>query len=164
MHLQPPRQYIFLLSKNVSTLINLGLTMLVFFLFAALDGITFGWHFLMLIYPIACLIVLCVGVGLILSGMYVFFQDTQYLYDIFLTALSYMSAIFYTVDIMPVERQFAFFFNPMYCFIKYFRVIVLDGVIPSLGLHALCIGYAALFFALGALVYKKMNHKFAYYL
>ena len=69
-------KYLFLLSKNVSTLINLGLTMAVFFVFAALDGIRFGWHFISLVYPIACLVMLCVGMGLILSAMQVFFRDT----------------------------------------------------------------------------------------
>lgn len=157
-------KYIFLLSKNVSTLINLGLTLLVFFLFAALDGITFGWHFLMLVYPVACLIVLCVGVGLILSGLYVFFQDTQYLYDIFLTVLNYMSAIFYTVDSFSPAAQNAFLLNPVYCAIKYVRMITIDGVIPGISLHLLLLAYSLATVAIGAVIYKKKNHKFLYYM
>ena len=157
-------KYIFLLSKNVSTLINLGLTLLVFFLFAALDGITFGWHFLMLIYPIACMIVLCVGVGLILSGLYVFFRDTQYLYDIFLTALSYMSAIFYTVDSFSPAAQKAFLLNPVYCAIKYVRMITINGVIPGISLHLLLLAYSLATVMIGAVIYKKKNHKFLYYM
>ena len=57
-------KYLFLLSKNVQTLINFGLTLCVFFLFCILDGITFTWKFILLVYPIACLVLFNIGVGL----------------------------------------------------------------------------------------------------
>ena len=156
-------KYIFLLSKNVSTLINLGLTMTVFFLFAALDGIRFGWHFLALAYPIICLVLLCVGMGLILSALQVFFRDTKYLYDVFLTLLHYASAIFYRVDGYSPEVQRIFLLNPVYCAIKYVRIITIDGTIPSMNFHLLLLGYALAAVLLGGLIYKKKNHKFLYY-
>ena len=156
-------KYIFLLSKNVSTLINLCLTMLVFFMFAALDGIRFGWHFIALLYPITCLVLLCIGMGLILSAMYVFFRDTKYLYDVFLTLLHYASAIFYRVDGYPADVQRVFLLNPVYCAIKYVRTVTIDGVIPDMQLHILLIGYALLTILIGGLIYKKKNHKFLYY-
>ena len=34
---------------------------------------------------------------------------------------------------------------------------------PSLIHHALALGYAAIAFGIGALIYKKCNHKFLYY-
>ena len=156
-------KYIFLLSKNVSTLINLGLTLLVFFLFAALDGIRFGWHFIALLYPIACLVMLCVGMGLILSAMQVFFRDTKYLYDVFLTLLHYASAIFYRVDGYSPDVQRVFLLNPVYCAIKYVRLVTIDGTIPSVEFHLLLMGYALAAIVVGGLIYKKLNHKFLYY-
>lgn len=156
-------KYIFLLSKNVSTLINLGLTMLVFFLFAALDGIRFGWHFIALLYPIVCLVLLCIGMGLILSAMQVFFRDTKYLYDVFLTLLQYLSAIFYQVDGYPLEIQRIFLLNPVYCAIKYVRIVTINGTIPSMQYHVLLMVYALAAIVIGGLIYKKQNHKFLYY-
>lgn len=156
-------KYIFLLSKNVSTLINLGLTMLVFFLFAALDGIRFGWHFIALLYPIVCLVLLCIGMGLILSAMQVFFRDTKYLYDVFLTLLHYLSAIFYQVDGYPLEIQRIFLLNPVYCAIKYVRIVTINGTIPSMQYHVLLMVYALAAIVIGGLIYKKQNHKFLYY-
>ena len=156
-------KYIFLLSKNVSTLINLGLTMLVFFLFAALDGIRFGWHFIALLYPIVCLVLLCIGMGLILSAMQVFFRDTKYLYDVFLTLLHYLSAIFYQVDGYPLEIQRIFLLNPVYCAIKYVRIVTINGTIPSVNYHILLMAYALAAIVIGGLIYKKQNHKFLYY-
>ena len=77
-------KYLFLFSKNMQTLINFGLTLLVFFLFCIFDGITFTWKFILLLYPICCLILFNIGVGLILSAFFVFFRDVQYFWAIFL--------------------------------------------------------------------------------
>lgn len=156
-------KYIFLLTKNVSAIINFGLTLLVFFLFAAIDGIHFGFHMLALVYPIVCLMAFSVGVGLILSALFVFFRDTQYLYDVFLTLLQYASAIFYTVDGYSPAVQRVFLINPVYCAIKYMRLVVLDGTIPSVEFHVLLAAYALIALAAGALFYKKKNHEFLYY-
>lgn len=157
-------KYLFLFSKNISSLINFLLTLVVFFIFAAFDGVTFTWKFLLLIYPVCGLLVFNLGVGLILSAMQVFFRDTVHLYDIFLMLLMYMSAIFYTVDTYPVHLQQLFLLNPVYTYITYMRSIVLDGVIPSFGFHMLLFGYAAAAMLIGGLIYKKKNQRFLYYL
>ena len=59
--------------------------------------------------------------------------------------------------------QRLFLLNPIYCYIKYFRVVVLDGNLPSLSFHLLCAVYAAIVVAIGGWIYKKYNHKFLYY-
>lgn len=156
-------KFIFLLTKNVSSIINFGLTLLVFFLFTAIDGVAFSFKFLLLVYPILCLMVFNIGVGLILSALYVFFRDIQYLYDVFTMLLMYMSAIFYTVDGYPVFAQNLFYLNPIYCVIKYVRMIVLDGVIPGAPLHLLLLADAVCMLLVGAWIYKKKNHEFLYY-
>lgn len=156
-------KYLFVISKNVSALINFGLTLCIFFLFVLLDGVSFHITFLMLLYPILCLVAFNVGVGMVLSALFVFFRDVGYLYDVFTMLLTYMSAIFYTVDILPATMQNLFLLNPVYCYIKYFRIVVLDGSIPSLSFHLLCAFYAVAAMCIGMLIYKKNNHKFLYY-
>ena len=156
-------KYMFLLTKNVSAIINFGLTLLVFFLFAAIDGVTFSPKFIAILYPILCLMVFNIGVGLILSALFVFFRDISYLYDVFTMLLMYMSAIFYTVDSYAPAIQRLFLLNPVYCAIKYVRLVVLEGTIPSAAFHLLLAAYAALALLLGGLVYKKKNHEFLYY-
>lgn len=156
-------KYMFLLSKNVSSLVNFGLTLTVYFLFCVADGISFGPHMLLLIYPVLCLLTFNLGVGLVLSALYVFFRDVQYLYDVFLTLLTYLSAIFYTIDRFPASIQRLFLLNPVYCYIKYFRVVVIDGDIPSVAFHLLCAFYAIALVLIGGFIYKKYNHKFLYY-
>lgn len=157
-------KYIFLLSKNVSAIINFALTLCVFFVFVIIEGVPFSWSFFAIVYPIICLTIINIGVGMIMSALFVFFRDIQYLYDVFTLLLMYTSAIFYTVDNYPMEIQRLFLINPVYCCIKYVRVIILEGTLPSLGFHLLLVLYAAILLAIGAIVYKKKNQSFLYYI
>ena len=156
-------KYLFLFSKNVQTLINFGLTLCVFFLFCVIDHIVFTWKFIFLLYPIICLVLFNIGIGLILSALFVFFRDIQYLWTIFLRLLSYLSAIFYTTDRYSQTAQYAFYLNPIYVFIRYFRKIVIDGAIPAPAFHLLLLGYTAAALWLGCRMYVKYNHRFPYY-
>ena len=156
-------KYIFLLTKNVSAIINFAITLVIFFLFVAIDGIAFSWRFFMIVYPVVCLILFNIGIGLILSAMFVFFRDTQYLYDIATLLLMYLSAIFYSVEAYAPNIQRLFLLNPIYCYIKYIRLIVIDGVIPSLQYHLLLLLYAFAAVVIGGWIYKRQNHKFLYY-
>ena len=156
-------KYIFLLSKNVSALINFGLTLCIFFVFVLYEGIDIKPLFLALLFPILCIVIFNIGIGMILSALFVFFRDIGYLYEVFTMLLMYTSAIFYEVSIVPVQYQNLFYLNPIYCYIYYFREIVLIDRIPSLTFHLLSVFYALLSLVIGMIVYKKNNHKFLYY-
>ena len=156
-------KYMFLFSKNVSSLINFGITLCIYFLFVLINGIPITWKFVLLLYPIACLVVFNVGVGLILSAVYVFFRDIQYLYGIFTMLLMYMSAIFYSIETFPQIGRNLFLLNPVYVYIRYFRKIVIERTVPSLWFHLIAAGYALIAFAVGFFIYKKKNHSFLYY-
>lgn len=157
-------KYIFLLSRNVQTLINFGLTMIIFFLFCIVDQVTFTWKFIFLIYPIVCLVIFNIGVGLILSAAFLFFRDIQYLWGVFTQLLMYLSAVFYRVEDFTTSMQQLFLLNPVYCYIKYFRIVVLEGYLPTFQFHLLCAFYAFLSVFIGGMIYKKNNHKFLYYI
>ncbi|MCM1529232.1 MAG: ABC transporter permease [Alistipes sp.] len=157
-------KYLFLLSKEVSSFINFGLTLVIYFIFVAIDGIPFHPRFFMLVIPALCLMIFNIGVGFILSALFVIFKDIQYLYEIFTQLLMYLSAIFYTVSSYPETIQKVFYLNPVYVYITYFRHIVIDGYIPGIATHILCIGYAFAALGIGMLIYKKNNYKFMYYI
>lgn len=156
-------KYIFLLSKNVQCLINFGLTLVVFFIFCIFDGIVFTWKIVFLIYPICCMMLFNLGLGLILSALHVFFRDMQYLWGIFLQVIMYTSAIFYSIDGYSYVVRCAFLLNPVYLFIRYFRKIVIETTIPSIWFHLLMMADVIIAIGIGALIYKKYNHKFLYY-
>lgn len=156
-------KYLFLFSQNVSSLINFGLTLLIYFVFVAVEGIAFRWNFLLLLFPAACLVLFNTGLGLVLSALQIFFRDMQYLWGIATQLLMWLSAIFYSIDTYPPAVRTLFLFNPVYLYIRYFRKIVLDSAIPSAAFHAAAGAYALFFFALGCQMYKKYNQEFLYY-
>lgn len=156
-------KYLFLFSKNVLALINFSIILVIYFCFVVADGVVFTWNFLLLIYPIICLVFINLGIGLILSALFIFFKDIQYLYRLFTQVVMYGSAIFYSIDILPVHLQALFYCNPIFVCITYFRSIVLYNTVPDLRVHLLLAGYALILFALGCWVYKKYNYKFLYY-
>ncbi len=156
-------KYLFLFSKNVQTLINFGLTLCVFFLFCVLDHITFTWRFVLLLYPMCTLMLFNIGVGLILSALFVFFRDIQYLWSVFTTLLMYLSAIFYTIDNYSAVAKNLFLLNPVYLHIRYFRIIVLEARVPTPQFHLMILVYVLAVLRLGFWMYKKYNTRFLYY-
>ena len=156
-------KYLFLLSKNVQTFINYLITLVVFFAFCFFDQIVFTWKFICLLYPIVCLVLFNLGVGLILSALFVFFRDIQYLWTVFTQMLMYMSAIFYNIDAYSQIIQNLFLLNPLYLFIRYFRKIVIETTIPTVWFHLLMAADVIIVMGIGCWMYKKYNTRFLYY-
>lgn len=156
-------KYLFLLSRNIQALINFGLVLVVFFGFVAIDGLTFTWKFICLLYPVCCLILFNIGIGMILSALFVFFRDVQYLYDVFVMLLMYMSAIFYNIDSYSDMTRNLFLLNPVYLFIRYFRKIVIEATIPTVWFHLLMLADVIIALGIGCFMYKKYNTRFLYY-
>ena len=155
-------KYMFLFSRVASSSINFFLTLVIYAAFIIAYGLPITWKFITLLYPIVCMFVLILGIGLILSALFVFFRDVQYLYGVFTTALMYATPIFYTTDILG-DKQWIFYLNPLYYYVTYFRSVVIDGVIPDLWFHGAMLGVSLLLFAIGCWMYKKYNYKFLYY-
>jgi len=156
-------KYMFVLSANSSAFINFMLTVCIFLVFAVIDGIALTWGFFLLLVPILFLLAFNIGASMILSAVHLFFQDTKYLYGIFTMLLMYLSAIFYQVESFPVALQRLFLMNPVYVYIKFFRVIVIDGHTPSIEFFLLSMFYALVVNLLGAVIYRKYNNRFLYY-
>jgi len=154
---------IFLLSKSVSCLLNFLLTMIIMFIITSVDGIPMRPICAAVIIPMAMMSVFNLGVGYALSTWFVFFKDTQYLFNIFTQVLMYFSAIFYRIDSFADNARVLFYLNPVYCYITYFRTIVIDGVLPGYKLNAACALYAVIMLLTGMAIFKKNNHKFVFY-
>ena len=154
---------LFLISKNVSCLINFFLIMVIAFIIVLSDRIQPDIVWIYLCYPIFCMFFFNMGIGYILATVHVFFRDMQYFYSLIVRNLMYFSAIFYRVTAFPEHIQKLFFCNPVYCYIYYFRSVIIDKALPSPEVHALCFLYALVFFLLGKAVYAANNQRFFNY-
>ena len=157
-------KYLFVLSRNVSALINFLLTVVIFFCFVLFYGIKPDLHMSLIFYPIICLIIFNYGISLLLSALYVFFRDIQYLYGLLLQVIMYGSAIFYSIDMLSGSYQVVFYINPLYVYITFIRDTVIYNQLPNFLIFVLCAMYAVLSLLLGLFVYKKYNYQFIYYI
>ncbi len=157
-------KYIYPLCRTLSSLINMSFSLIPLFLVILLTKTTFAWSFLLLIFDFACLTVFCLGVSLTLSALMVFFRDIQFLWSVILTVWTYLTPIFYPVDIIPKQFLTLYKLNPLYHFVTFARTVILDGRSPALSSYGICLGAALLMLCIGSLFFAKTQKKFTLYL
>ena len=112
------------------------------------------------IVPLLVLFVLCVGAGLILSTVGVFFRDLEYLWNVGLMLVMYTCAIFYYPEkILTSNVSWILEFNPLFCVISNFRSCVF-GEAMDMGMLMYSSIFAVASLIVGAIVFEKNQDKF----
>lgn len=115
-------KYIFTLSKVTSDLVNLFFSLGALVIVMLATGVSFHWTFFLIIVPILELYAFCVGLGMMLAAVAVFFRDVQYIWGVVLTAWMYLTPIFYPVEALPDKLEWLVTrLNPMYYYVTVFR-------------------------------------------
>ena len=161
-------KYIFPISKVFFVAINFFLTLiplLIMILFTGEgDTKTFiNIYYLFLPYVYICLIMFTLGMGFILSTISIFFRDIFYIYGIIITLWTYLTPIFYDIQMLDQNVRYFMNFNPMYNFIDFSRQIIVYNRMPSISSFIICGLFAVIFFVIGAIIFKKNQDKFIYY-
>ena len=157
-------KYIFPLTRVMSSLINLLLSLIPLFALVLLTRTPLHISFLLLPFGIVCLFMFCFGIGLILSSAMVFFRDTQFLWGVITMLWMYATPVFYPESILPTRLMPIFKCNPLYHIIRFVRVVLMDGVSPEPKAYILMLIAAIIPLALGLWVFKKTQDKFVLYL
>lgn len=99
------------------------------------------------------------GMGYLLSVLYVFFGDVRHLYSVFLTLWMYLSALFYPLELLPETMQRLIWQNPIYNFIAAARDCILYGTLPrSAVMIRICVWGIGMYGA-GKFVFQKSQSK-----
>ena len=157
-------KYIFLVSRVLSSLINLGTSMIPLLAVMLLTGIWPKPSMLLLVFDILCLIFFVTGMGLLLSTCMTFFLDTQFLWGVVSMIWMYLTPIFYMDTIIPEQFLGVYHMNPMYQYINFARICIIDGVSPSPVSYLWCVLTALVAFVAGVAVFRKNQDKFVMYL
>lgn len=157
-------KYIYPLTRVVSSVVNLGISLIPMLLVCMTSGVHFEKSAFLALYFLMCLIVFSLGMALMLSAAMVFFRDTQFLWSIFSTVWMYATAIFYPESILPPEYRFVLDVNPLYHFIKNIRICILNGVSPEPLVYIQCAAISLVMLVIGAVIFKKSQDKFVLYL
>lgn len=120
----------FVLSRIYTALVNFGYTCIAYIMMLIIFRVKPSWTVLLFIPDVILALIFTIGVGYILSILYVFFADIKYLYSVLLTLLMYMSAIFYPASSLPPVLQTLIGYNPVYLTIYIAREAVVYGRMP----------------------------------
>ena len=157
-------KYIFPLEKCCFALVNLLFSMIALVLVMLFTWTPLAPTAPLALIPMALLFLFSLGVGLILSALYVFVRDIMHIWEVFCTLLVYGSAIFYDPSQMEGWVQWVIKFNPIYHYITAVR----ECLLTSMGLDGqrliICILFAAVSLTLGVWVFKKNQDNFVLYM
>lgn len=157
-------KYIFPLSRVISSFTSMLLSMIALFIVIIATDVTFSITIILLPFILVQVLVFCIGMGLLLSVLVVFFRDVQYLYSIFLTAFNYLTPIFYPESLLPEWLRELLVFNPLYNYIKFFRKITVYGQWPTMTEHLICLAFTFCMLVIGLYVFKRKQNDFILYI
>ncbi len=146
---------VFVLSRCYTALISFLYSMLAYLPLLFISGVKLNIS--MLFFPIDILFCLLfgLGVGYVLSILYVFFADIKYLYTVFMTILMYLSALFYPIEQVPQAMQLVIYNNPVYDYMLFARDCMVYGKIPSIDIWIRVIVWGIASYFLGYLIFLR---------
>lgn len=158
-------KYIFPLTKCLFVGINFLMTLIPLYAVLLITGTGLCWQHIFLPYVYICLFVFTFGAGMILATITVFMKDMLYIYNIFLTLLTYATPLFWTIDIIANPVFISILkCNPLFHFINFARTIMLYQQTPTMNQFLICGIFAAVFLVIGAFVFKRNQDQFVYYI
>lgn len=153
-------KYLYPLSSVIYSYVIFGLSLIALVVVSFVIGIRPTKYLLLVWIPLGLLFFFSLGVGMILATFGVYFRDMEYLWDVGLTLLMYLCAIFYYPDkFVSAGIGWVLKANPLFCIIALFRNCVFG---ESLRLkYILYAGiWSVLTLTVGTFIFKKKEDNF----
>jgi len=160
-------RWVFPVQKVLFSLVNFSFSLVAVALVMLLFRVVPTWHLILLPVCLLLLMCFCMGLGMMLSALAVFFRDVMHLWTVVITAWMYLTPIFWTTDYISQMAhwiQVLVVVNPMYNYLQFMRDIFLFNTVPSALTFGLCVAWAILALAIGYTVFHKTEHKFILYI
>lgn len=159
-------KFIFPLSRILSSFVTMSFSLLAIVIVMIVTRAQLHWTIILFWIPLVFLFLFSLGIGLILSGLSVFFRDITHLYSVLMLLWMYMTPLFYPVDasFLPAGVIAFMSFNPLYHVITFFRSVVIYGSIPSSAIWFGCVISAGIALCFGLQVFNKAQKNFILYL
>lgn len=154
---------IFPIEKVLFALVNFAISLIAVILVMLFFQVVPTPALLFLPLLIVYVTIFCMGLGMALSALSVFFRDVTHLWGVIITAWTYATPLFYPLSILPAGTFEIMQFNPMYHYVTYFRDIALWGNVPGLETNLLCLAMAVITFGIGFLIFRKTEKRFILY-
>ncbi len=155
---------IFPLSRSLSSLINLVISLLPLLVIMLIDRAPLSPALLALPGIILLTFLFALGMALILCTLNVFFRDVRFLWSVLSLLWTYATPIFYPIAIIPDTWRPLFQLNPMYQFITAMRTVTIDGAWPGGMQWLICLACALIPLAIGWWIFRKNEDQFVFHL
>ncbi len=149
------RPEIFAASASISSAINFLIGLAPLTIVLMFYHRTPTWHFPMILVVIFFMTLFTTGLSLLLSIAYINFDDSRSLINIFLTALQYMTPIFYPISVLGPHTRDVILLNPLTSFLQIFRHEFGNGAISTFQNWEIMVGCSLLAFVIGFYVFIK---------
>ena len=153
-------KYLFVISRVFSSFINLMASFTALMLVMVATRAELHWSVLLSVVPLALLMLLSLGIGLILAALTVKFRDIMHLYSVFTTVLLYLTPVIYPMSILPEWLEKVVLLNPLTNILTMFRDVMINGLIFDVWSLIIAVAETAFFLALGLYVFYKNQDQF----
>lgn len=158
-------KYIYPLASVISSYIIFLISLIVLVVVAAVLQVKPTLYLFASIVPLALILIMSLGVGMILSTLAVFFRDLEYLWGVLLMLVMYTCAIFYETDrIIATGNGWIFKINPLYAVIANFRNCVLYGQPMDTYMLLMSAIFSFGVLGIGFFIFYKKQDKFILYI
>jgi len=160
-------RWVFPVQKVLFSLVNFAFSLVAVALVMLWFHVLPTWHLILLPVCLFLLMCFCMGLGMMLSALAVFFRDVMHLWTVVITAWMYLTPIFWTTDYISQMAhwiQVLVVVNPMYNYLQFMRDIFLFNTTPSMLTLGLCVVWAVFALVVGYAVFHKTEHKFILYI
>lgn len=151
------------LAVVLTTLFNLGLNLVVVFVFILAWGIDPTWTWLLFPLFLVALLVFTAAVSMLVSSLYPRFRDTAIIWTVLATLLFYGTPVLYPLEIVPETMREILILNPLTPLFELARAWVIDptapGPVDAAGGWALLAVPAAIYVAVCALAVWVFNRE-----
>ena len=114
------------LAVVLTSVFNLGLNLIVVFVFVLAFGIEPTWTWVLFPVVLALLFVFTTAVSMIVSSLYPRFRDISIIWTVLATVLFYGTPVLYPIEVVPATLQDFLLINPLTPLFELARVWVID--------------------------------------
>ena len=120
-----------------------------------------GWSIVLLPVWLVFMLMLAMGGGLVAAALMVSYRDVAQMLPVAISMLLYASPVAYSISAVPSQWQFIYSLNPLVGILEGFRWSLVSGTQLRFGWSVYSGVSSAVFLAAGALVFTRMERRFA---
>ena len=150
------RPEMFGIAAAIAGAINFLFGLIPLFLVAIWSGVTVTANAIAVIYVLFCLLLIAIGLGLLCSIAYIFFEDFRSIIQLLVMVIGYMTPVFYPLAVLGPHTRPIIEANPLTSVLAVFRSSFGQLEVSHLSNWVYSGAFSVVIFILGVYVFEKL--------